>query len=33
MVKGYDTTKEDPTKIALDYLFAYFGSTDARLSC
>lgn len=33
MVKGFDTTKNDPTKIVLDYLFAYFGNKDVRLSC
>ena len=23
MVKGYDTTKSDPSKILLDYLFSF----------
>lgn len=33
MVKGFDTTKTDPSKIFLDYLFSYFGTNKETLSC
>lgn len=32
MVKGYDTTTSDPSKLLLDYLFTFFDSTRVTLS-
>lgn len=32
MVKGYDTTLSDPSKILLDYLFSFFDSTRTTIT-
>lgn len=32
MVKGYDTTLSDPSKILLDYLFSFWDGSFNRLS-